>query len=189
MVCIEECPFEAYSAMKHEGKSVVELNQERCANCGLCIMACVDSAITMGGVDHARLTSFAIAVAQSAKTKNLAFICERSVELGSVLKGDGQLLDMHHDVAVIALPCIGALTPSLVNACHGAGAKNVLAIGCQPIDCHYRVQRRRVEFTQDPDQKKLLVEQLDEPYFKTIHTSRFEGKLFLEEVEKFIDQG
>jgi len=115
----------------------------------------------------------------------LAFICERSMSLENVLSEDRTSLNGVKGAAVMTIPCIGVISPSLLDTVFRGGASGVVIVGCRALDCHYREGNERIEAFMTP---RTLESGARIPLskVKVMLVSRFEDEETIEEIRKFI---
>lgn len=115
----------------------------------------------------------------------LAFICERSFDQERFYNADKTRLAQNDEVAVMIVPCIGVISPTIVEFAMKAGAKGVLVVGCRGLDCHYRETRRRIKFGEAVERQEFLVEKMDDPGLNVMLISPFEIEKLELEIDKF----
>lgn len=193
VLCFDACPFEAVDIISRPGASgddvVVSVVSDRCAECGFCVSACEFSAVSMSGLtktDFQNKIEDALSfAAANGRPKIMAFICERSLDLESITSNDGMTLAAHPSAAVIVTPCIGVVSPAMVEYSRKGGAEGVVVVGCRPLDCHYRETRRRMS----KDRSSLfLVEEIRNANLKVALISPFDAETLLREIGEFMDQ-
>lgn len=193
MLCFEACPFEAVDIISRHGPSgdseVVGVVSDRCAECGFCVTSCEFSAVSMDGMtktDYQGKIEAALSCATSnGRPKMMAFICDRSLDLGSITSDDGMTLAAHPSVAVMVTPCIGVVSPAMVDYSRKGGAQGVVVVGCRPLDCHYRETRRRMSKDRT---STFLVEELKGANLKVALISPFDADKLMREIGEFMDQ-
>lgn len=193
MLCFEACPFEAIDIISRPGASgeeeIVGVVSDRCAECGFCVTSCEFSAVYMEGMtktDYQKKIEDAIsAVKPNGRPRILTFICERSLDVESITSDDGKTLAAHKSSAVLVTPCIGVVSPAMVEHARRAGAEGVVVVGCRPLDCHYRETRRRM----NKDRSSLfLVEEIQGSNLKVSLISAFDAATLMQEIGEFMDQ-
>ena len=194
MLCQVACPFEAMRVETNiEGDSYTPIvNSDFCSQCGFCVSACEFDAVSMG--DWKRSTFggyFAGLLAENAKGKRptiLAFICERSLNQGGFLNEAGNRVDGEEEVAVMMIPCVGMMSPTILDDALAAGAKGALVIGCRGFDCHYREKRRRIKFTSESKMyNRFIIENIDNPRIGVMETSPFDQDDLRQEIARFAE--
>ncbi|MBI5814406.1 MAG: cytochrome b N-terminal domain-containing protein [Nitrospinae bacterium] len=195
-LCFEACPFEAVNIEpRTDGAPYdmqVSVSPERCAECGFCVTACEFSAVTMDGWSKSSLQDKIVALMApaadgGAKSTGLVFMCERSIDFDGVLTEDGRGLVSVDGAAVMVIPCIGIISPIIVDHCHKAGAKGVVVVGCRGLDCHYREARRRIKDSVNPYPSTFLVEEMKDRFLKVFLVSPLEVAKLMMDIEKFFD--
>jgi quinol-cytochrome oxidoreductase complex cytochrome b subunit/coenzyme F420-reducing hydrogenase delta subunit len=192
LLCQAACPFEALQIV--EGKDpdsfLPVVTPGNCAECGFCVSICEFDAVAMGewkkSTFHEYIDKLLSAEGESgaARTVSIAFICERSFNQDGFYNSNKTRLARNDEVAVMIVPCIGVISPTIVEYSLKAGAKGVMVVGCRGLDCHYREERRRIKVDEAPERQKFLVEQMDNPGLKVMLISPFE----IEQLERDIDQ-
>jgi coenzyme F420-reducing hydrogenase delta subunit len=193
MLCLAACPFEAVDIISRPGApvgdEVVGISYDRCAECGFCVTSCDYSAISMAGqtsTDYQKKIEAALSCAASnGRPRIMTFICERSLEVETITSDDGMTLAAHPSAAVLVTPCIGVVSPAMVEHSMSAGAQGVLVVGCRPLDCHYRETRRKASKDQAT---QFLVEEIKNPNLKVFLLSTFDAPALIQEIGEFMDQ-
>jgi ferredoxin len=193
MLCLEACPFEAVDIISRPGASasdeVVGIVYDRCAECGFCVTSCDYSAISMGGMTNTdyqkKIEDALFSVISNGRPRIMTFICERSLEVETITSNDGMTLAAHPSAAVLVTPCIGVVSPAMVEHSKRAGAEGVAVVGCRPLDCHYRETRRKASKDQAT---QFLVEEMKDPNLKVLLLSTFDAPTLIHEIGEFMDQ-
>lgn len=142
-LCYEDCPYEAISMRpRTDGRPYdrqAEIDPARCVSCGICIGSCSTAALLLpdasliGMLTEIRKRRSALRV--SREPSMLVFVCERAVPVDQVRRDAPWL-------APIALPCIGAIHPLVIERALRSGAAGVFVAGCPEGDCHERTGSR-----------------------------------------------
>lgn len=193
VLCFDACPFEAVDIMSRPGGSgddvVVGVVADRCAECGFCVSACEFSAVSMNGLtktDFQRKIDDALSCATvNGRPRIMALICERSLDVESITSEDGMTLAAHPSAAVVVAPCIGVVSPAMVDYMRNGGAEGVVVVGCRPLDCHYRETRRRMSKDRS---SVFLVEEIKNANLKVALISPFDADALIREIGEFMDQ-
>lgn len=149
--CAQDCPYDALHMVEREDgarhKLVAVAQPDRCVSCGICLGACDDLAITLGETPPEAIRAAALQALQrcqapaasqaSPQSVKLIFTCERHTSQGAAPYLDGWRTEQAA-VAVVALPCAGAVTPDLLPTLLAAGATEVAVVGCPFNDCANR---------------------------------------------------
>lgn len=171
------------------------VNRDYCSQCGFCVTACEFDAVLMGDWkrssfdEHSKkLMGKSIAVAEGERPVIIAFICERSFNQEGFISKSGDRIEGNNSVAVMTIPCIGMMSPSILEDALSAGAKGALVIGCRGLDCHYREKRRRLNFsTESKSYDRFLIDNVENPRIKIMETSPFETEKLSEDINLFIE--
>ncbi|MBF0291526.1 MAG: hydrogenase iron-sulfur subunit, partial [Nitrospinae bacterium] len=154
-----------------------------------CVTSCEFSAVSMDGMtktDYQKKIEDALASSVSnGKPKIMAFICDRSLDLAAITSEDGMTLAAHPSVAVMVTPCIGVVSPAMVEYSRKGGAQGVVVVGCRPLDCHYRETRRRMSKDRT---STFLVEELTNVNLKVALVSPFDADKLMSEIGEFMEQ-
>jgi ferredoxin/coenzyme F420-reducing hydrogenase delta subunit len=161
--CVADCPFSAVDmaprsdGLKFDLEAVVD--PSLCVGCGICAGACPTSTPFRG---RAQPTP-----GIELEGDGIAALRDRLTAATSTLTGDKRLVVFgcehgcasaitgNTEVAVVMLPCIGALPPSFVDyALSRDLADGVVLAGCRAGDCHNRLGQpwtvERLARTRDP---------------------------------------
>ena len=199
LLCQQACPFEAMHAVnRKDGKAYAtqaELVPAHCSQCGFCVNACEFGAVSMGQWNKGTFQEY-ISNLFSAKTGTngdgppvtMVFICERSFSLEGVLTEDGARIASTPEAAAMVIPCIGAISPSLVQHCFDSGAKGVMAIGCRGLDCHYREERRRLHISKEDGHHKFLVESIEDKRLRIDLVSPLQIEKIMVDIDEFNEE-
>jgi len=198
-LCQQSCPFEAMILVnRKDGKNYdtqAEVIPAHCSQCGFCVNACEFGAVSMGGWNKGTFHDFVTKVFTPAPDGNgesiptsIAFICERSFNLEGFLTDDCMRVATTPDVGVMVIPCIGAVSPSLVEHCFEVGAKGVMVIGCRGLDCHYREERRRVHISKEDGSHKFMVESIDDNRLRIMLVSPLQIEKIRQEIDEFNEE-
>jgi coenzyme F420-reducing hydrogenase delta subunit/ferredoxin len=198
-LCQQACPFEAMiPAARSDGgpyDSQAQVVPELCAQCGFCVNACEFGAVSMGAWNKGTFQEYVTGLFASKAAVNgdgvattMVFICERSFSMDGFLTEDGARVASTPEAAAMVIPCIGALSPSLVQHCFDSGAKGVMAIGCRGLDCHYREERRRLHITKDDGQHKFLVESIADKRFRLDLVSPLQIEKIMVDIDEFNEE-
>jgi len=198
-LCQQACPFEAMILVnRKDGKNYdtqAEVIPAHCAQCGFCVNACEFGAVSMGNWNKGTFHDFVTKVFQPAPGGNgesiptsIAFICERSFNLDGFLTDDCMRVATTPDVGVMVIPCIGSVSPSLVEHCFEVGAKGVMVIGCRGLDCHYREERRRLHLAKEDGSHKFLVESINDNRLRIMLVSPLQIEKIRQEIDEFNDE-
>lgn len=203
LICQEVCPFEAVNiiprtdGLPYQKEVVIMANQ--CAECGFCVTVCEPSATSMMGetkssfqehIENLLSMNGGKEKHDKAETKPdaIAFICERSLDFESFLSRSGRQLASHNNVAAMIIPCIGIISPSIIDYSLEAGAERIFVIGCRALDCHYREARRRIKFGDYANSSQHIVEKMDNPNIKIFLISRFEVAKLVHDIDMFLGE-
>ena len=195
-LCQMACPFEAMIVVNRKDgrnfESQAELVGPNCAHCGFCVNACEFGAVSMGEWNKSSFHDFVTKAFEPDTTRNgdavptsIAFICERSFNLEGFLTEDCKRVDSTPEVAVMVIPCIGSISPSLVDHCFEVGAKGVMVIGCRGLDCHYRELRRRLHLVKEESSHKFLVEGIEDDRLMVMEVSPLQIEKIRQEIDEF----
>ncbi len=161
--CVADCPYSAITlAPRTDGApfdTQAVVNVSNCVSCGICAGACPTATpfrragplvpgieLPDARVAELRERTLAAAATHAGGLPVLVFGCDAAGALES-LAGP--------DVAVLRLPCVGALPPPFIDWVLARGhAAAVLVAGCSPGRCYYRLgdewTRQRVARECDP---------------------------------------
>lgn len=195
-LCQDACPFEAMKVIpRTDGKHYdvqAMVHPTRCAECGFCVNACEFGAVSMGEWSKSEFQDY---IEDVFKTTNgihtpssIAFICERSFDEESFFDTEKKRLAGNKDVAYMVIPCIGVVSPAIVDYSKKAGAKGIMVIGCRGLDCHYREERRRLKVEGSSKRYQFVVEKMEDPSIKIMLISPFELDELQKEINEFNDK-
>jgi len=196
VLCQMACPFEAMKmaprtdGLPYEKEAVVL--PTRCAECGFCVNACEFNAVSMGEWSKSAFQDHIESLLEPKdgrrRPTSIAFICERSFPQEGFYSPDLTRLASNSDVAAMSIPCIGVVSPAIVEYSLTAGAKGVMAIGCRGLDCHYREARRRLKLADGSMAYQFLVETMNIPNLKIWLVSPFEVDKMKRDIDEFNEQ-
>lgn len=192
-LCLEVCPFEAISIDPRSDdmpySTEATINPSLCGECGFCVTACEFDAIEMDGWTKSTFLGHIEALfsaTNGSKPKVMAFVCERSIDMDSIIDKEKKRLIGMDDVAVMILPCIGVISPALVEYSLKAGATGIVAVGGRALDCHFRAARRRIQAGMEGDPSPFYVERMNQDNIKVFLISRFKGEELLRDIKAFV---
>jgi len=165
------------------------INPSLCGECGFCVTACEFDAIEMDGWTKSTFLGHIEALfsaTNGSKPKVMAFVCERSIDMDSIIDKEKKRLIGMDDVAVMILPCIGVISPALVEYSLKAGATGIVAVGGRALDCHFRAARRRIQAGMEGDPSPFYVERMNQDNIKVFLISRFKGEELLRDIKAFV---
>ena len=172
--CANDCPYGAIEMVERDDNSRFQLlaiaDPSKCVGCGICVGSCDDFfAITLGDADPEEIGKDIQTrlVTRQAKDNDkpikVIFTCQRhGTQSAAPFMPSFEQDD--YSVDVVALPCTGAIQPSLLPLALAHGASEVQVVGCPPYDCinregniweeqrvlHERVPRLRKRHDHDP---------------------------------------
>ena len=194
MLCQVACPFEAMRVETDhaEDRYTPIVNNDFCAQCGFCVSACEFDAVAMGDWKRSTFGGYFAKLLESdsegKKPTILAFICERSLNQEEFLNKAGNRVKGEEDVAVMTIPCVGMMSPTILDDALAAGVKGALVIGCRGLDCHYREKRRRIKFpTESKMYNRFIIENIDNPRIGIMETSPFDQDGLRQEIVRFAE--
>ncbi len=147
-LCVADCPYEAVVMRpRSDGLNFPEeavVVPDRCVSCGICVGACPSSNPFRGDdqyISGIEMPSLPMSALRAAVTKDLStlegdlrvmvFGCDNAANI-EVLRSKS--------IAVLSLPCIAMLPPSLAEyALREGGVDGVLITGCREGDCFHRL--------------------------------------------------
>jgi len=196
VLCQQACPFEAMLLVnRKDGRGYdtqAEVIPAHCSQCGFCVNACEFGAVSMGGWSKGTFHDFVTKAFEpvpdgngSNRPTSMAFICERSFNLEGFLTDDCMRIASSPDVAVMVIPCIGSVSPSLIEHCYEVGAKGVMVIGCRGLDCHYREERRRLHIAKEDGSHKFLVESIEDNRLRIMLVSPLQIEKIRQDIDEF----
>ncbi len=198
VLCQQACPFEAMKVVPRTDGEPYEQQAEvvptRCAECGFCVNACEFNAVSMGEWSKSAFQDHIESLLQpessgngsSAKPSVIVFVCERSFDQEKFFNPKKTRLAHNEEIASMTIPCIGVVSPAIVDYSISAGAKGIIVVGCRGLDCHYREARRRLAFTDNSSiSYRFLVEKMDEPNVKIMLVSPFDVDSTIKEIDEF----
>ena len=194
LMCQLACPFEAIqvfdSGDPERARAIVTPN--RCAECGFCVTACEFGAISMGEWTKSSFQNHITGLFGGANggpvPTTMAFVCERAMDQSDFYTPDRRRLAFNPGVATMAVPCIGMVSPPLVEYAERAGAKGVVVVGCRALDCHYREARRRLNLHTSKDRALFLVEKMENPNLLVLHVSPLDLDELKDGINEFHDR-
>jgi len=194
LLCQKACPFEAIELNPRLEGAPNEVEayvvDDLCSECGFCVNTCEVGAISMGGWS---VTEFQNYIEFLFKNYNkmlvepvvMAFVCERSFDQKAFFTHENTRMKCCEEVAVMTTPCIGVISPAIVDYSFKMGAEGILVIGCRGLDCHYREERRRLKFRDNLKRDRFMVEKMDDPNIEIMLISPFEKEALKKEIEDF----
>lgn len=139
--CYEDCPYEAISMRpRTDGRPYdrqAQVEAERCVSCGICVGSCSTAALllpeasTIGILTEIRKRR-SIAIPKRLDPATVVVCCERAIPADMVREARPWMKP-------IAVPCIGAIHPLIIEQTLRAGAAGVFLVACPEGDCHDRV--------------------------------------------------
>lgn len=145
--CNKDCPFEAIRMrFRTDGlgyRMEATVISERCVSCGICVGACDFKAINLPEMNDVQIKEkinklMAPLKQTNKKPRLLLFICAHSAALKNIIDINDSSVKGMANVKAIALPCIGMVQPSMIEAGLETGADGVFLCGCLHNDCHFR---------------------------------------------------
>ncbi len=152
--CALDCPYKALAMVEREDngqhKFLAVADQDKCVSCGICIGSCDDLAITLGETPPELIWETVSdrlkrlqAIAPDVHQVKIVFTCERfAAQSARAYLDDESSPNAGRNgplpMAVIPLPCAGAVPPDLLIDTLDAGAAEVQVVGCPPDDCAHR---------------------------------------------------
>lgn len=145
--CAEDCPYSAIQMLpRTDGKPhklVAIENPSLCVSCGVCVGSCDGMAVSLTDLPVTPYYGSMLARIRAARSRaggpvRVVFTCERHAAHGArrwQSTGDDS---RRPSPVTIAVPCVGALHPNVVGQAVGAGAEDVVVIGCPLDDCAQR---------------------------------------------------
>lgn len=143
MRCFRDCPYDAIVMIpRRDGprrRTEAVVNPARCTGCGVCVGACDTGGITLGGQPLPVLGAAVAASLERVRTTAarrppvVAFACRLRPHLARHLEVAGP-----SGIALLGLPCVGLLHPSVVRHALDLGAAGVFVAGCIPDNCQFR---------------------------------------------------
>lgn len=161
--CAEDCPYSAITmaprtdGLPYETEAVV--NAANCVSCGICAGACPTATpfrratslvpgieLPDAGIAALRERTLAATGGMSGTDRVIVYGCDHAGGLGRLAAGN---------VAVVNLPCVGALPPAFIDfVLSRHHADGVFVAGCSPAACFFRLgdewTRQRVAGKRDP---------------------------------------
>ncbi|MBI4665067.1 MAG: cytochrome b N-terminal domain-containing protein [Nitrospinae bacterium] len=193
-LCFQACPFEAVNIVEKlvngETRAYVTVDTDRCAECGFCVTSCEFDAVAMAGhtkSDFQAAIDKAIGEARRNGEPSVTFICERCCDLSGFTSEKDATLTFHPSSALVITPCIGVISPLMVEHCFTAGASCVAVAGCRALDCHYRETRRRIKDQTVQFPKHFVVEEMKDFRVQVFHVSPYEVDELKKNLTGFFD--
>ncbi len=172
-LCVEDCPYEAIRLRGRSGSEgggryqhlpIAVVEENKCVSCGICTGSCPSSTPfrhadkLQTGIDmpHKNIQSLHAATREgldklSGKAKILVYGCDHGFDLRKL---------MGPEIAVVSLPCTGALPPSFIAYALRNGADGVFLTGCRSGDCFHRLGNdwvdQRVTYQRKPYLKRSV---------------------------------
>ncbi|MDH3638170.1 MAG: hydrogenase iron-sulfur subunit [Gammaproteobacteria bacterium] len=161
--CVADCPYSAITLEPrsdgdyHPKEAVV--NAAKCVSCGICAAACPTASpyrrraalvpgIELPGATIAdlRRTTTEALEDLTGQARVLVYGCQTGVPMNE---------SQDNGVAVVTVPCLGALPPSFLDFVLSRNlVEGVLLVGCRAGDCHYRLgqewTQQRIAKQRDP---------------------------------------
>lgn len=160
-LCEPDCPYGAITMASRPGGGppplLAQVDPARCVSCGICIGACLPTALSFETTTPDEMWRQALAMATNDGPVALVFTCERHARLGAaryLKEANDATQPGAARVRVFPLSCAGMANPNLVAEALEAGAAAVHIIGCPPEDCLNREgnarQQERIERKRPP---------------------------------------
>lgn len=148
--CADDCPYGAIQMVDRDDDSGHQLlavaDPSKCVGCGICVGSCNDFyAISVGDLhpfaaktqlDHRLNRAKAL---HPDKAVKIIFTCQRHAVQGAAPYLDSATINNGLAIETIALPCSGAIQPTLLPYALAQGAAEVEVVGCPPYDCANRL--------------------------------------------------
>jgi len=161
----------------------ITIDKFKCKGCGLCVSVCPTNAIEMN-IDSSEkiLVSMETFAKFTKKPKIIAFCCS---SCGYAAADDAGLkkIPYNPNIFVIKVPCTGRVDSSFIIKSFELGFDGVMIIGCRKDACRY------IDGIQKIGKKiNLLEKNLGKKYTDRIvlkHINAVEGNIFAESINKF----
>lgn len=193
-LCVKDCPYEAIimqpgSRIRPDLIREAAVIADNCVSCGICAGSCPSSTpfrrveILKTGIDLPQrnvqylLTVTREALAElSGSTKILVYGCDHGAGVQRLARSD---------IAVLSLPCTGALPPSFVAYALRYGASGVFVTGCRQGDCFHRLGNDWMEQRLARARKPYLGQSIPSARVKYFWASQLDEKRLAKELDHF----
>jgi ferredoxin len=147
--CATDCPYGALTMVQRQDDGsghplLAVADTSRCVGCGICIGSCDGFlAITLPPTPPEAVWQTVQQRLETAREAaenrpiKLILTCERHAAQGAAPFLPATSRDDLH-IAILALPCTGAVQPHILPRALQAGAAEVQIVGCPPFDCKNR---------------------------------------------------
>lgn len=145
LTCLRLCPHGAVTLDGRPG-----ILPRACERCGLCAAECPRGAIRLAGMEAAaaRLEELAREAAAPLPFRGAprlaVFACRQSAAMAAAA-AERRAAGRREALALIEVPCAGALPPAMILAALNRGADGVLVLACHDDLCRSRIGNRRAE--------------------------------------------
>ena len=168
------------------GNERISVDKFKCKGCGTCVSVCPTNAIEMN-VDTSKKILRTIEVLSKSKRtpKIIAFCCK---SCGYAAADDAGFKKLHYDpnIFIVRLPCTGRIDTDFIVRSIELGFDGVMIVGCRKNACRY------IDGVEKAEKKiQLLKEVLGPKYANRIilkHMNAVEGNKFAEVINKFYNQ-
>ncbi|MFP3870230.1 MAG: hydrogenase iron-sulfur subunit [Syntrophobacteria bacterium] len=189
--CVEQCPFQAVTAVEVEGeeKPKAEVVTAACKGCGVCAGVCpTGAAELLGFTEDQILAQIRAALQDRPGEKILAFACNWCSYAGADFAGVSRL-GYPASVRIIRVPCSGRVSERLIREALRLGAGKVLVSGCHPPgDCHYVSGNLRAAERVEKLRRKLAKKGVDPKRLHLEWFSATEGSKFQQVIKNLTEE-
>ena len=168
------------------GNDKIIVDKFKCKGCGTCVSVCPTKAVEMN-IDSTEkiLKTIEILSKYKAKPKILAFCC-KSCGYAAADEAGLKKISYNPNIFIIRVPCTGRVDTHFILKAFELGFDGVMVIGCRRDSCRY------IDGLEKVKQKIKIIKEILEPFANTrlIHKSLSanEGNKFAEVVNQFYSE-
>ncbi|MFX1445292.1 MAG: hydrogenase iron-sulfur subunit [Promethearchaeota archaeon] len=168
------------------GNERINVDKFKCKGCGTCVSVCPTNAIEMNVDTSEKILKTIEILSKSKRTPKIVAFCCKSC--GYAAADDAGFKKLHYDpnIFIIRVPCTGRVDTNFIIKAIEFGFDGVMIIGCRRNACRYIDGVEKVE-----KKIQLLREILGPKYGNRIilkHMNAVEGNKFAEVINEFYNQ-